>query len=196
MGVQSGTGAEIRTRTALRPAEFKSAASTSSATPAGARHRSRSPQPVTSTTAITSPASVSGALVPTSRRAAYPRGMETQTTLDPSDLTSTLGAAVKGRVIGQDDPEYDTARTVVYGGVDPRPAAIVKVADAADVAAVIEIARDTGLPLAVRSGGHSGAGYGSVDDGIVIDVRPLNSLDIDPVARTAWAGSGLTADDR
>jgi FAD/FMN-containing dehydrogenase len=119
--------------------------------------------------------------------------METQTTIDPSDLTSMLTSAVKGRVIGQDDPDYDAARTIVYGGVDPRPAAIVKVADAADVAAVITIARDTGLPLAVRSGGHSGAGYGSVDDGIVIDVRPLNGLDIDPVARTAWAGSGLTA---
>lgn len=148
---------------------------------------------MSSTTSITSPASVSGAIVPTSLRAPYPRGMETQTTLDPSDLTSTLGAAVKGRVIGRDDPDYDAARTVVYGGVDPRPAAIVKVADAGDVAAVIEIARDTGLQLAVRSGGHSGAGYGSVDDGIVIDVRPLNSLDIDPVARTAWAGSGVTA---
>jgi FAD/FMN-containing dehydrogenase len=119
--------------------------------------------------------------------------METQTTINPSDLTSMLASAVKGRVIGQDDADYDAARTIVYGGVDPRPAAIVKVADAGDVTAVIGIARDTGLPLAVRSGGHSGAGYGSVDDGIVIDVRPLNGLDIDPVARTAWAGSGLTA---
>ena len=119
--------------------------------------------------------------------------METQTTINPSDLTSTLGAAVTGRVIGRDDPDYDAARTLVYGGVDPRPAVIVKVADAADVAAVIAIARETGVPLAVRSGGHSGAGYGSVDDGIVIDVRSLDSLDIDPVARTAWAGSGLTA---
>ena len=119
--------------------------------------------------------------------------METQTTINPSDLTSTLGAAVKGRVIGQDDPEYDTARTIVYGGVDPRPAVIVKVADADDVAAVIGIARETRVPLAVRSGGHSGAGYGSVDDGIVIDVRALDGLDIDPVARTAWAGSGVTA---
>jgi FAD/FMN-containing dehydrogenase len=119
--------------------------------------------------------------------------METQTTTNPSDLTSTLGAAVTGRVIGQQDPDYDVARTIVYGGVDPRPAAIVKVADATDVAAVIAIARETGVPLAVRSGGHSGAGYGSVDDGIVIDVRALDSLDLDPVARTAWAGSGLTA---
>jgi FAD/FMN-containing dehydrogenase len=119
--------------------------------------------------------------------------METQTTLDTSDLTSTLGAAVKGRVIGPDDADYDAARTIVYGGVDPRPAAIIKVADASDVAAVIAVARDTGVPLAVRSGGHSGAGFGSVDDGIVIDVRALDSLELDPVARTAWAGSGLTA---
>jgi len=104
-----------------------------------------------------------------------------------------LRDAVNGSVIGPDDPDYDAMRSVMYGGIDPRPAVIVRVADAADIAAVIDVARGTGLPLAVRSGGHSGAGHSTVDDGIVLDVRDLDDLDIDPIARTAWAGSGVTA---
>jgi FAD/FMN-containing dehydrogenase len=104
-----------------------------------------------------------------------------------------LRDAVKGAVIGPDDSDYDAMRSVIYGGIDPRPAVIVRVADAADIAAVIDVARETGLPLAVRSGGHSGAGHSTVDDGIVLDVRDLDDLEIDPIARTAWAGSGVTA---
>ena len=104
-----------------------------------------------------------------------------------------LPNAVKGSVIGPGDPDYDAMRSVIYGGIDPRPAVIVRVADAADIAAVIDVARETGLPLAVRSGGHSGAGHSTVDDGIVLDVRNLDDLEIDPIARTAWAGSGVTA---
>jgi FAD/FMN-containing dehydrogenase len=104
-----------------------------------------------------------------------------------------LRDAVRGRVISPDDPDYDTARTVMYGGVDRHPAAIVRVADADDIARVIAIARETGLELAVRSGGHSASGQSSCEGGIVIDVRDLNDLDIDAANRTAWAGSGLTA---
>ena len=111
----------------------------------------------------------------------------------PSDLIPQLRETVHGRVIGPDDTDYDAARAVVYGGIDQRPAVIARVAHPGDIATVIATARDTGLPLAVRSGGHSGAGHGSVEGGIVIDVRELDGLDIDPVARTAWAGSGLTA---
>jgi FAD/FMN-containing dehydrogenase len=104
-----------------------------------------------------------------------------------------LRAAVSGRVIGPDDAEYDRARAVVLGGVDRRPAVIVRVADTADVARVIGLARDTGLELAVRSGGHSGAGHSTTEGGIVLDVRDLRRVEIDPSARTAWAGAGLTA---
>jgi FAD/FMN-containing dehydrogenase len=107
----------------------------------------------------------------------------------------TLRSAVRGRVIGPEDGEYDQARAVMYGGVDKRPAAIVKVADAKDVAATIKVARDGGLPLSVRSGGHSVTALSVVDDGIVIDVRDLTSIDLDVDGRTAWAGSGLTAVD-
>jgi len=104
-----------------------------------------------------------------------------------------LRHAVRGRVITVDDPDYDGVRGIMYAGPDSRPAAIVRVADAADVSAVVSIARETGVELAVRSGGHSAAGHSSTDGGIVIDVRDLDALDIDVPGRTAWAGSGLTA---
>lgn len=104
-----------------------------------------------------------------------------------------LRATLKGRVIAPDDAEYDTARTVALGGIDKRPAVIVRVADPTDVATVIGLARDTGLELAIRSGGHSGAAHSTTDGGIVLDLRDLTALDIDVQGRTAWVGTGLTA---
>jgi FAD/FMN-containing dehydrogenase len=116
----------------------------------------------------------------------------TKATSAPLD-TARLELDISGRVVGPQDPDYDTLRVVAAGHVDRRPAAIVRVADARDVARAIGFARELGLPLAVRSGGHSGAGHGAVDGGLVIDLRDLASLEIDVAARTAWAGSGLTA---
>ena len=99
---------------------------------------------------------------------------------------------VSGRVIAPDDPGYDEARTVFHGGIDRRPAVIVRVADAADVSRVVSLARDTGLELAVRSGGHSGAGHGVSQGGIVLDLSGMRTLEIDLRRRSAWADSGLT----
>lgn len=104
-----------------------------------------------------------------------------------------LREAVAGRVIVPGDAEYDAARTIFYGGFDRRPAAIVRVVDANDVANVIAFARDTGAELAVRGGGHSVAGYGVSDGGIVIDLSQMKGLEIDVEGRTAWAEAGLTA---
>ncbi len=104
-----------------------------------------------------------------------------------------LRASIHGRVIAPDDPEYDKARTVVAGGIDRHPAVIVRVADAEDVATVIALARETGLELAVRSGGHSGAGHSVTEGGIVLDLADMKALDIDVAGRTAWAETGLTA---
>jgi FAD/FMN-containing dehydrogenase len=120
---------------------------------------------------------------------------ETSVSLSTSASLSIddLRAAVRGRVITADDPEFDAARTIMYQGPDTRPAAIVRVADAADVSTVVSIARQTGIELAVRSGGHSAAGHSSTDGGVVIDLRDLDDLDFDLAGRTAWAGSGLTA---
>ena len=104
-----------------------------------------------------------------------------------------LPSQISGRVILPDDPEYESARVVMRGDVDRRPAAIVRVANAGDVARVIVLARETGLELAVRSGGHSAAGHSTTDAGIVIDLRDMKALDIDRAGRTAWAETGLTA---
>ena len=102
---------------------------------------------------------------------------------------------ITGRVIRPGDDIYDAARQVVLGGIDRRPSAIVRVADAADVARVIRYARESGAELAVRSGGHSGAGHSATEGGIVIDLRDLRALEVDPDARTATAQTGLTALD-
>jgi FAD/FMN-containing dehydrogenase len=104
-----------------------------------------------------------------------------------------LRSAVDGRVFAPDDAGYDAERAVYFKGFDRRPSAIVRVANAADVAVVIEAARELGLELAVRAGGHSMAGHGTSDGGIVLDLSALRSLEIHPRARTAWAGGGLTA---
>ena len=107
--------------------------------------------------------------------------------------TTRLPADITGAVIAPDHPDYEKARTVLYGGLDKRPAAILRVADTDDIIAAIAHARDNGLELAVRSGGHSAAGHSTTDGGLVIDVRNLKSIDIDPAARTVWAGAGTTA---
>jgi FAD/FMN-containing dehydrogenase len=103
-----------------------------------------------------------------------------------------LRAAVDGRVITPDDPGYDQARTIFYGGFERRPAAIVRPADAAEVAQVVNLARDGGHELAVRAGGHSTAGHSLTEGGIVLDLSELSAIEVDPEARTAWAQAGLT----
>jgi FAD/FMN-containing dehydrogenase len=102
---------------------------------------------------------------------------------------------LEGEVLTPGDPGYDEARAVYNGAVDRRPALIARVAGAADVARAIAYARETGAPLAVRGGGHSLAGHGVVEDGVVIDLRALRGLQIDAGARSAWAETGLTAGD-
>ena len=98
-----------------------------------------------------------------------------------------------GRVTAPDDAGYDQARKVFYGKYDRRPAAIVRPADAAEVAQVVTLAADSGLELAVRSGGHSLAGHSVSEGGIVLDLSEMTALDLDPEGRAAWAQTGLTA---
>jgi len=104
-----------------------------------------------------------------------------------------LRAAIKGQIITPDDAEYDKARTVFTGGIDRRPAVIIRVANAADVAQVVSLARETGLELAVRSGGHSAVGHSVSEGGIVLDLSDMRSIQIDSDQRTVWVESGLTA---
>jgi len=116
----------------------------------------------------------------------------TKTSAAPLD-TARLNDEFAGRVIGPTDADYDALRGVQAGGIDRRPAAIVRAASARDVARAVSLASGLGLELAVRSGGHSAAGHGTTEGGLVIDLRDLDGLEIDVAGRTAWAGSGLTA---
>jgi FAD/FMN-containing dehydrogenase len=106
---------------------------------------------------------------------------------------AALESALRGRLIRPTDDEYETTRRVHNAAIDRRPVAIVQPADTADVALVVDVARETGLELAVRGGGHSFAGYGTVDGGIVLDLSSMRGLHIDPESRMAWAQPGLTA---
>ena len=76
--------------------------------------------------------------------------------------------------------------------IDKRPALIARCATPDDVAAAIGFARDHDVPLAVRGGGHNGAGLGTVDDGVVIDLSLMKDIEVDPAARTVRVGGGCT----
>lgn len=111
----------------------------------------------------------------------------------PNFSLERLQAGFKGQVITPNDSIYDQARTVFYGGIDDHPAVIVRPVDTADVSFVVSFARESGMGLAVRSGGHSMAGHGVLEGGIVLDLSAMKALDIDVEAKTAWAETGLTA---
>ena len=113
--------------------------------------------------------------------------------IETSTWIGELRERLAGRLILPGDSDYDVMRMVMLGNIDHRPAAIARVTNAADVAAVVGVAREQGLEIAVRSGGHDGAGHSSTEGGIVIDLREMKAIEIDPVARTAWAETGLTA---
>ena len=105
----------------------------------------------------------------------------------------SLRTEFPGRVIGPGDAEYDNARTILFGGIDKHPAVIIKVEDANEVARVIELARQTGLELAVRCGGHSNAGHSTTEGGILLDLSLMKAIEIDEATQTVWAQGGLTA---
>ncbi len=109
------------------------------------------------------------------------------------DQIEMLRAALKGRVVTRNDVDYDALRAVALANFDAHPAALIRVANAADVAAILNFVQATDLPLAIRSGGHSTIGGSSVNGGIVMDLRDLNTIAIDETAKTAWIGAGLTA---
>jgi FAD/FMN-containing dehydrogenase len=96
-----------------------------------------------------------------------------------------------GQLIGPDHPDYDDARRVWHGAIDRRPALIAKTGSTDDVAAALRFALDSDMPFAVRAGGHSLAGFSAIDDGLLIDLRPLRTIDIDLEARRVRAGAGL-----
>ena len=106
-----------------------------------------------------------------------------------------LRAQLRGAIIQPGDGDYDTARRVYNGMIDKRPAHIVRCADVADVIATVGFARTHGLLTAIRGGGHNGAGLGTCDDGLVIDLSRMKGIRVDPGARTVRVEPGCTGAD-
>jgi FAD/FMN-containing dehydrogenase len=104
-----------------------------------------------------------------------------------------LRSQLKGEVVTPEDSGYDDARQVFFKGIDRRPLLVARVAGAEDVARVVTAARQGGLELAVRSGGHSRPGYGTTDGGLVIDLSGMDGVEIDADGSTAWVETGATA---
>ena len=103
----------------------------------------------------------------------------------PSEITG-----FKGRVTRPEDPGFEDVQSVYNAMIDRRPALIATCTDADDVAKVIAFASASDLPLAVRGGGHNGAGLGTVEGGVVLDLSGLKDIEVDPEARTVRVGGG------
>ena len=93
-----------------------------------------------------------------------------------------LGGSLDGTVLLPGEDGYDEARTLFNSMIDTRPAAIARCESVQDVQKAVVFARDAGIGLAVRAGGHSVAGMSLVEGGLVLDVRPLNEVTVDPDA--------------
>jgi FAD/FMN-containing dehydrogenase len=96
----------------------------------------------------------------------------------------------RGEVIAQNHPDYDEARTIWNGTIDRRPRLVARCRGTADVALAVRFARDRGLEIAVRGGGHNVAGTAVCDDGIVIDLSAMRAVSVDPAGRTALVQGG------
>jgi FAD/FMN-containing dehydrogenase len=113
------------------------------------------------------------------------------TSLDDATVDA-FRADFHGEIIWPGDDSYDTARRVFNGMIDRRPVLIARPTGAADVLSAVKLGRESGLPLAIRCGGHSLAGNGVCDDGIVVDLSRMKGVRVDPVTRTARANAGVT----
>lgn len=109
------------------------------------------------------------------------------------DAITKFGQGLRGTLIGRAHPDYDEARKLYNGMIDKHPLLIVKCADAADVIAAVNFGREQKLPVAIRGGGHSGPGLGSVADGLVIDLSNMKGVRVDPASNTVRVGPGCTS---
>lgn len=103
--------------------------------------------------------------------------------------------SLRGDLILPDDPQYETARRVYNAMIDKYPAMIARCANAADVMTAVDFARSNDLLVALRGGGHNVAGFGTCDDGLVIDLSPMKGIRIDPQRRLAQVQGGATWGD-
>jgi hypothetical protein len=124
--------------------------------------------------------------------------MTTETKLESrldDDALDGFKSTFRGDVIGREDPGYDDARRVQNGMIDRRPTLIVRPADVADVISAVGFGRDQMLEIAIRSGGHSAPGFGTIDDGLVIDLSRMRGVRVDPSERTARVEGGALLGD-
>ena len=119
---------------------------------------------------------------------------ETRTKLEESTVTG-LRAGLRGELIQPADKNYDDARTVYNAMIDKRPALIARCTDVADVIAAVNFGRENDLLVAVRGGGHNGAGLGICDDGLIIDLSRMRGIRVDPAGRTVQVEGGATWGD-
>jgi FAD/FMN-containing dehydrogenase len=111
-------------------------------------------------------------------------------TLEETALAE-LQAGFRGQIVGRDDPAYDERRKIWNGSIDRRPALIARCAGVADVMSAVKFARKNGLPVAVRSGGHSFPGLSVADDAFLIDLSLMKGVRVDPQERTARVQAGV-----
>ena len=110
--------------------------------------------------------------------------------LDEARLAA-LASSFSGSLLRPTDAAYEEVRRVHNGLVDRRPALIARCQGAPDAAAALAFARENGLPVSVRGGGHNIAGRAVIDDGVMIDLSTMKDVDVDTYARTASAGGGV-----
>ncbi|WP_222914766.1 FAD-binding oxidoreductase [Natrinema sp. SYSU A 869] len=106
-----------------------------------------------------------------------------------------LEETLRGELIQPDDPEFDDARAIYNAMIDKHPRLITRCANVADVLAAVKFGRQHDLDTAIRSGGHNGAGLGTVDDGLVIDLSNMTGIRVDPEAKTVLVEPGCTWGD-
>lgn len=110
--------------------------------------------------------------------------------LSETVLIETLSAGSRGRLIGPDHADYETARQLFNAMIDKRPTLIARCVDVADVIAAVNGGREAGVDIAIRGGGHNGPGLASVDNGLVIDLSELRGVIVDPEQRIAHVLGG------
>ena len=108
---------------------------------------------------------------------------------------STFQQNLRGRLVRPTDADYDAVRALYNGMIDKRPRLIARAVDAADVITAVNFAREQGLLLAIRGGGHNGPGLGSCNDGLVIDLSMMKSVRVDPGTKTVRVEPGCSSAD-
>jgi FAD/FMN-containing dehydrogenase len=110
----------------------------------------------------------------------------------PDDAVKAFAASLQGNVLLPGSGEYDIARAVFNGMIDRKPGLIAQPATTEDVQKCVLFAKEHGLLISVKGGGHSAPGYAVCDDGLMVDLSLMNNISVDPKTKTVVAGGGVT----